>query len=220
MLLPSEEIAEMLGSRGIAPQDRVVIYSNRLRDATLAALALLRAGHRRLAILEGGWPVWLAEGREVSTETTPRPPVEYPPSAGADDFTVSTDEVLAASRESGDRATLIVDVRSREEYVGEENAVDGRAGHVPGAVRYEFNRDEAPGPDGTFWQPASALAKAWEELGAGPERPVIVYCQSGHRASLTYFTLRYILGRDRVRWYDGSWKAWGGTASLPVETAG
>jgi thiosulfate/3-mercaptopyruvate sulfurtransferase len=164
-------------------------------------------------VLEGGWLHWRGEGREVSTSSSPLPSQVYPVAEGVDDFTISTDEILAASREN---TALIIDTRTPEEYRGETNAVNGRAGRVPGAALVEVSKNVAPIPQGNFWRSLSELASAYDEVGAKPESEVIVYCQSGRRASLSYLTLRYLLGYSRVRWYDGSWKAWG-ASDLPVE---
>jgi thiosulfate/3-mercaptopyruvate sulfurtransferase len=46
---------------------------------------------------------------------------------------------------------------------------------------------------------------------------VITYCTIGARACTAWFALTYLLGRDHVRVYDGSWAQWGLTPETPVE---
>lgn len=209
-------LAEMVGSRGIGPENEIVVYGKLLENATLAAVAFLRVGHQKLAVLEGGWPHWQAEERKVSTSSMARSPQVYPIVEGTDDFTVSTDEVYAASQA---KTALIIDTRTPEEFRGETNAVNGRAGHVPGAVLLEVSKNLAPTPEGNYWRAPVELTSAYDGVGAEPASEVIVYCQSGRRASVSYYTLKYLLGFPHVRWYDGSWKAWG-ASDYPVESDG
>lgn len=215
MLLDRAALVSMIGQRGIGPDDEVIVYGADLRDATLGALALLRVGHRGVGVLEGTWGDWIAEGRPVATDSIPRRPTEYAATSELDDFEVGTSAVAKASKEG---SAVIIDVRTSEEYRGESNAVEGRAGHIPGAVHRDFALDLAGGADGGRFRAPRELVAEYAKLGADPSRELIIYCQSGYRASQTFFLLRYVLGYERVRWYDGSWKAWGASAELPVKT--
>jgi len=64
-----------------------------------------------------------------------------------------------------------------------------RGGHIPGAVNIEWRRNL--NPDGTF-KSASELSKMYDQLGVTKDKEVITYCQTGHRAANTYFTLRLL----------------------------
>ncbi len=213
MLLPAEELSDRLAALGLGASEPVAIYGERMHDETLLALALLRGGQTRVAVLEGGWGAWLAEGRPETAQLSERGPVERAV-PGADGFTMTTSEVAAAVDEG---QALILDMRRPEEYAGLASAVAGRGGHVPGARNHDFTLDYAPGRDGGHWRDIARLRSAYEALGASAEREVVVYCQSGHRASHAYFTLRYMLGFTKVRWYDGSWKAWA-ASPYPVDS--
>jgi thiosulfate/3-mercaptopyruvate sulfurtransferase len=66
------------------------------------------------------------------------------------------------------------------------------------------------------WKSPEALRAVFESKGVTPDKEVVVYCQTLHRAAHTFFTLR-LLGYEKVLGYDGSWQEWGNRADLPVE---
>ena len=115
----------------------------------------------------------------------------------------------------------LVDVRSPGEYTGEllhmpdypqEGAL--RGGHIPGAVSIPWSR--ATNEDGTF-RSAGELEKLYlKEQGLKRRSATIAYCRIGERSSHTWFVLKYLLGFQNVRNYDGSWTEWGNAVGLPV----
>jgi thiosulfate/3-mercaptopyruvate sulfurtransferase len=72
--------------------------------------------------------------------------------------------------------------------------------------------------DGTF-KPRETLEEIYlEEQGLNPDEETIAYCRIGERSSHTWFVLKYLLGFDDVRNYDGSWTEWGNLVGMPIET--
>jgi thiosulfate/3-mercaptopyruvate sulfurtransferase len=90
----------------------------------------------------------------------------------------------------------------------------GRAGHVPSAVHQPI--DGLYREDGSFRSAAELRALFAPDVLDGDDE-LITYCTIGGRASTAWFVLRYLLGRDNVRVYDGSWAEWGRMAGTPVE---
>src|SRR5437879_2784930 len=114
-----------------------------------------------------------------------------------------------------------VDVRSPKEFSGEvlappeyPNEHAQRGGHIPGAVNIPWS--QAVREDGTFKDVAD-LRKLYEAQGVTRDKDIVTYCRIGERSSFTWFVLRYLLGYDRVRNYDGSWTEWGNLVRNPIE---
>ncbi len=120
----------------------------------------------------------------------------------------------------GDPRTTILDVRTRDEYLGQRfwpsggMEPGGRAGHVPSAVHQPLG--DLYDDRGSFRSPGE-LHQMFPAAGSAADRELITYCTIGGRASTAWFILTYLLGRDRVRVYDGSWAEWGRLAGTPVQ---
>ena len=88
-----------------------------------------------------------------------------------------------------------------------------RAGHIPSAANIPWA--QAANEDGTF-KSADALASLYGGKGVTGDDETIAYCRIGERSSHTWFVLKYLLGYDHVKNYDGSWTEWGNLIGAPV----
>ncbi|HNP16669.1 MAG TPA: rhodanese-like domain-containing protein, partial [Terrimesophilobacter sp.] len=73
-------------------------------------------------------------------------------------------------------------------------------------------------PDATFKPRAELEAIYLDEAGLAEGDDVIAYCRIGERSSHTWFVLKYLLGFENVRNYDGSWTEWGSAVRMPIAT--
>jgi len=216
MLLPARMLAAQFSLLGIEATDRVILVTgDKFHDATLAALAFERVGHRGYAVLNGGYAAWAAAGLPTDARLPSVAPSMYEPAPDADTFSVARDLVAA---ESGRRAAVILDVRPSDYFSGAKTD-EARAGHIPGAVNRPFSEDTVSGTDKSVsFRPVDELSAAYGKIIRSLDTPVIVHCRTGHQASQTYFILKHLLGYRNVRWYDGGWTDWSSREELPVET--
>jgi thiosulfate/3-mercaptopyruvate sulfurtransferase len=145
-------------------------------------------------------------------------PVKYAVKAEHKELRALLPEVLQASSA---RDRNLVDVRSPDEFSGKIIAPPNlpetaqRAGHIPGAKSIPWST--AVNADGTF-KSAHELNKIYvQEKGVDPKKASIAYCRIGERSSHTWFVLKYLLGIDNVKNYDGSWTEYGNLIGAPIE---
>ena len=214
------KLEDLLGRSGIDNQTTVVLYGDgNNRSATWAFWVLKYYRHNDARLMNGGRAKWMAEGRPVSTEPAGPEPKRY--RAGVPDATLrATKEYIV--RNLHNPSLKLLDTRTQEEYAGLPTSAAGspqadiyRKGRIPGAIHVPW--DEGATEDGTFL-PADQLGRMYGEKGLTPDDEVVAYCRLGVRASYSWFVLKYLMGYDRVRNYDGSWTEWGNSVGVPIET--
>ena len=217
-IIPKAKFEKLLGESGIGNTTTIILYGdNNNWFAAWAFWQLKVYGHEEVRLMDGGRKKWIAEGRELSTETPSITSTTY--RANEPDYSIRAflSEVMKAS---GERAAQLVDVRSPQEYSGEILAPPGlpetcqRGGHIPGAKSIPWGK--ACNEDGTF-KSVEELRVLYGGSGITGEKPVIAYCRIGERSSHTWFVLKYLLGYQHVKNYDGSWTEWGNLVAAPVE---
>jgi thiosulfate/3-mercaptopyruvate sulfurtransferase len=167
-------------------------------------------GHDAVAVLDGGFAKWQAEGRSVRSGVETRAVRTFVPNHRAD-LAVDVDEV---SRSIGKSDRLLVDARAPERYRGESEPLDRIAGHIPGAVNHFFKWNLTD--EGTLRSPQEIRDRVRESIGdVSPDR-VICYCGSGVTACHNLLALEHA-GLRGSRLYVGSWSEWSSDPSRPVE---
>lgn len=202
-VMPADQFAELMGRLGIGDDTTVVTYDdNNSLLATRLWWVLNYYGHSNAKVLNGGWHRWLSEGRPVTTHAAHAEPATFTPVVH-DELVCVVDDLKARIGQSG---VQILDVRSDEEWAGENSRGNRRRGHVPGAVHLEWlnfiSKD-----DRRVFLPPDELRRMLMAAAINPESEVVTYCQGGIRAAHALFVLK-LLGFDRVRNYDGSMREW------------
>ncbi len=217
-IIPASKLEELLGKAGIDNKTAIVLYGdNNNWFAAWAFWQLKVYGHEDVRIMDGGRKKWVAEARELATETPSFPAKTY--KAAAPDLSLRAFLPEVQQAIAGKKASL-VDVRSPQEFSGEILSPPGlpetcqRGGHIPGAKSIPWGKN--CNDDGTF-KSFDDLKALYAAQGISGDQPVIAYCRIGERSSLTWFAMKYLLGFPNVKNYDGSWTEWGNLVGAPVE---
>jgi thiosulfate/3-mercaptopyruvate sulfurtransferase len=210
-MLPSAgAFAQAMEALGVGNDDRIIVYDNSpLRTAARGWFMFRHFGAVRVAILDGGFQKWVAEGRPVeSGEAKPRS-AHFAGAERAGEV-VSKADVLAGV------GVTILDARGKARFEGSEP--DPRpgvaAGHIPGSRNLPLT--ELYGEDGTF-RSLEEVRAAFAAAGADPMQPFVASCGSGVTANSLIFAA-HLLGNDATRLYDGSWSEWGADPATPKAT--
>lgn len=209
--LPSAQAFQTSARRwGLDNGDSVIVYDDWNGQAAARAWWLLRAaGVSDVRILDGGWSAWKRHGGiEEQGDVAPAPGnIEI----GSLDMLPIAEADTVATR-AGSPEFLVLDARASARYRADDEPVDARAGHIPGALSAPTAENLTD--DGTF-RPAAELHKRFADLGADTH-PVTVYCGSGVTATHQIAALA-IAGYDATL-YPGSWSEWSGDPARPVAT--
>ncbi len=208
-------VERLVARSGIDPDSTVVFYGY---APALGVWLMEHYGHPDARILDCSRDTWRAGGRPCSTVPSSPGTGAFRPSAAASGIRADRARVRHAI---GRSQTTLLDVRSAAEYRGERfwpsggMEPGGRAGHVPTAVHQPI--DGLYREDGSFRVPAE-LRDVFAPAVLDGNAELITYCTIGGRAANAWFVLTHLIGRDRVRVYDGSWAEWGRTSDAPVAT--
>lgn len=211
-----DEMATLLGSHGISPDDFLVIYDTKGSvDAIRFMWILDMYGHENMAVMNGGKAAWKADGLELTTDVTATEPALYAFSE-TPDYTrlANIEDIIAAMTDTN---YILLDTREPEEYQGVPYVSKGVCypykkgaftyGRIPGSVH--LNWSDAVDLDGDHrFKSLRDLKYNFKKAGITPDKKIIAYCQSGVRSAHTTYVLTEILGYKDVRNYDGSWIEW------------
>src|SRR5213078_1022401 len=196
-LIDKSTLEKLLSTSGISNDTSILLYGdNNNWFAAYALWQLKLYGHKDVRLINGGRKKWLEEKRPLTKDPANVAPASYRVSG--------TDESIRAHK---------------EEFFGKIIAPPGmtetaqRAGHIPKAANIPWA--QASNEDGTF-KSYDDLKKLYESKGINGKDEVIAYCRIGERSSHTWFVLKYLLGFNQVRNYDGSWTEWGNLIGAPI----
>jgi thiosulfate/3-mercaptopyruvate sulfurtransferase len=219
-ILSKAAFEKLVGDAGISPNDTVIVYGDNNNWFAAYGFWLFKIyGHQDVRLMNGGRVKWLNEAdKPLTTEKLNPKPVPYKAAEPNIALRALVADVLEASR--GGRLNL-VDVRSPDEFTGKVIAPPGmsetaqRGGHVPGAKSIPWTT--AVQANGTFKSADELRSIYLDQKGVDPKKHSIAYCRIGERSSHTWFVLKYLLGLENVRNYDGSWTEYGNLIGAPIE---
>ena len=216
----SSELSSRLGEIGVSTDSTLVICGDPVQYGTYALWVMTMAGVKDVRILDGSRTRWINDGNPLETEGLSREPIHNGSLDSSTGTRVGRDDVL---QKINNQDTILLDVRSPEEYRGERVSPPGgfdhgaeRKGRIPGAVHLFFR--ELLNDDDTFIS-KEKLERKFSEVGVkkSSEKDIVSYCRLSHRATLSWFAMSEILGIEKAQIYDGSWTEWGSIVGFPIE---
>ncbi len=207
-------LTKTLGSWGIGPDTQVVCYDAQANAYAARLWWLLRwLGHRKVAVLDGGFECWEAERRPLGRKTPAYTPAEFRgrPHASMVASTAELETLLTAP------TCRLIDVRAPERFSGEKEPIDTCAGHIPGAINlpYQINLDSSD-----CYLPPEALKKMYGRvLDEAPIEHCVLMCGSGVTACQTLVALE-LADLSGAKLYAGSWSEWIRDPTRPVAVGG
>lgn len=214
-MLPRDDfMMERCRALGINRDSRIIVYDNSPTHSAARGWWMMRlyGMGASAAMLDGGLPKWVAEGRptEAGWPVIPRGDA----TARRGEGQVKTKDDLLANLESG--TAQLLDARSAARFSGEEKEPRPgmESGHIPGSRNLPsstlFNADNS-------MKQGAKLRALFEAAGADFSRPIITTCGSGVTAATLLAGLE-LLGKTDVTLYDGSWSEWGLDPATPKAT--
>ncbi len=214
MLLPYDQLAAVLGEKGITRETSIVVYDDvpvSRGSAGWFFWMLEVLGNQNIRLLNGGWDTWRNEGRTVQTSPNTLTPTEFNPSINPD---ILVDRNYIATN-LDNKDVVLVDTRTFEEYIGWILHAEARGGHIPGAVHLPYKSVFDTNNQVLDYE---KLHELLEVEGLSAKKQIIGYSTAGVRSGFLYFLGR-LMGFDRIANYDGSIWNWaaGDTSTYPMD---
>jgi thiosulfate/3-mercaptopyruvate sulfurtransferase len=213
-IVSAETFRDLMESAGIGDNSTVLVYDDGKGPAAARVLYVMEYfGFRdKVKLLNGGYAAWVAAGKPidaVSPETV----------RGRLTNVCAQDGLITTKRDiqSGILDGILLDVRSAEEYEGENKRHNRHGGHIRGAVNLEWTEalDRDPASGVFSFKSYPELLRSFQRLNVAADKTIVPYCQLNSRGAHTYFALR-LLGFPDIRPYEGAWEEWGNAEDTEV----
>lgn len=198
-LRPAGELAEIIGNKGISNTAKIVVYENESNKHNNRVWWILKS--------LGAKDVWTLHLDAKAFAAAQIAMNSVPVTAKPTTFTVAESPYKSLTVDEVKnlpKGTLLLDGREKEEFEGVDAAKKSK-GHIPGAVWMNYR--EVLTPTGAF-KTKDEIVAAVAKYGATPEKPIVVYCNSGVKASTLLVGLKEIAGFRNVQYYAGSYADW------------
>ena len=214
-MLPSpQKFSSRVRKLGLGDGLRFVIYDQKgVWSAPRVWWTFRHFGHEDVAVLDGGLPNWMDEGREV--ESGPAQPGERHFTARVNSFILRDKDQMASNLQSA--RDQVLDARPAGRFLGHapEPRAGLRQGHIPGSLNLPYQ--QLMHSETRTMRPAGELKDLFTVAGIDLAQPVVTTCGSGITAAILALGLTLIGHRD-VALYDGSWAEWGLPGETPIES--
>lgn len=191
--------SKKLGEIGVTHEKPIVIYDQKNGIFAGRAWWLIHyLGHEKVYVLEGGFTGWVEAGNEITDEITENEAAVFEPDVRVDEIV----DMERVKENINEKSAVLIDSRSRDRYLGKEETMHDKAGHIPGAKNFFWKN--VLNDDGTY-KNTDELEENFSSLSKDDE--IIVSCGSGISATPNILALK-TLGYKNVKLYPGSFSDW------------
>lgn len=204
-----EELAAIFGSKGVSNTSKIIVYDDGSQKYNSRVWWILKyIGATDVTLLHKDMAQWEQSRIPLTPNPTVLKPVTFAPAVNA-----AMNMDMAVLKENIQKpGFLLLDAREKDEYEGMDK--DKRSkGHLPGAIWMNFK--EVLTASGAFKTKDEILATA-AKYEITPEKEIVVYCQTGIKASTLYIALKEIAGLENVKLYAGAYSEWVANADNPL----
>ncbi len=223
MFVLPESIQPVFSRASIDPNRPVVIYSGAGRysrctaglgdglEQTMMAYSLVRFGHNKVYILDGGLEKWKGEGRELTKVFPKWEPSDFKVQLRKEYF-IEYDEF---KRIKDRKDVILFDARPAEIY--EEGGLWIKNGHIPGAFSLPW-RSLMTKENPKAMKSDEELQQLIGKFDITPDKTLLIYCGTGREATNEFLFFKFYKGHDKVRIYEGSFTEWSSYPENPTVT--
>jgi thiosulfate/3-mercaptopyruvate sulfurtransferase len=221
MYVPPESIEPVLCRAGVDPDRPVVVYSGAGRfskctagmgdglEQTMMAYSLVRFGHNKVYILDGGIEKWKEEGGELSKIFPRCEPSEFHANLRKEYFIEYEEFIRIKDRDD----VIVFDARPAEIY--EEGGLWIKKGHIPGAFSLPW-RSLMTKENARLMKSDEELSWLVDRFNVTPDKTVLTYCGTGREATNEFLFFKFYKGHENVRIYEGSFTEWSSNPENPT----
>ncbi|TCP29810.1 thiosulfate/3-mercaptopyruvate sulfurtransferase [Scopulibacillus darangshiensis] len=203
-----KDLAFKLGNSGVDHRKTVIAYDDQGGAFAARLWWLLNYfGHDKVLVMDEGFSAWHKEGYPVENDRPAPHPTQFVPKVHNEMIVTHVD--VCSLLENKDNVALI-DSRARSRYLGEEEPMDAKAGHIPGAENWFWKENLTP--EGK-WKTEPELKNRFASLEN--KKSITVYCGSGVTACPNILGLQKA-GFTNVKLYPGSWSDWISYEEYPI----
>ena len=223
MYIPPESLKPILDRAGIDPNRPIVVYSASGRyskcaagsgdglEQTMMVYSLIRFGHNRVFILDGGLEKWKGEGHELT---------KVFPQCDQSDFLIDVRKDYFVDYEEfkrlqGREDVIVFDARPFESY--KEGGLWIKNGHIPGALSLPW-RTLMTKENPKLMRSDEELNQLISRFNITPDKTLLIYCGTGREATNEFLFFKFYLGHEKVRIYEGSFTEWSAHSENPTVT--
>lgn len=206
-LKSNKELATIFGQKGVSNTAKIVVYEDGSNKHNSRVWYVLKSlGANDVSVLH----VDVDQFKAAQIQFTATPATKSSTTFALAESNYKT--YTMADIKQLPQGTLLLDGREKAEFDGVDAAKKSK-GHIPGAVWMNFK--EVLTPTGAYKSKDEIIATA-AKFGATPEKPIVVYCNSGVKATVLFIAFKEIAGFQNVQYYAGSYADWVSKPENPI----